>query len=188
MAVEETDNFTEYIGKLRDVIRVEEHLPVNVEQFNVRAMLENEARHFEKDTADKTVHVVLKYERLSDSMFGDRMQVNNVVRNLLENAVKYSGEEVSITIGCRDEGSAIMLSVTDNGIGIPVKEQRLIFRKFYRATNTHNLMQPGMGLGLSYVRMVVTAHGGKVTLKSKPMEGTTVTLIIPQNAFNKEEK
>lgn len=182
-AAEETDNLTEYIGKLRDVISVEEHLPMNIEAFDVHSMLESEARRYGKDCADKTVHVALKYERQSDTMLGDRMQIANAVRNLLENSVKYSGEDVSITIECRDEASSVVISVADNGIGIPEKEQRMIFHKFYRATNTNSLMQPGMGLGLSYVRMVAAAHGGKVALRSKPMAGTAVTLTIPQDTF-----
>ena len=103
-----------------------------------------------------------------------------MVSNLLENAVKYSGSTVHITITCTVEHHRLVLSVADNGIGIPVNEQNRVFDKFYRSASLPDRTVPGIGLGLSYVKLLAEAHHGTVTLSSQPGQGTTVILCIPQ--------
>ena len=115
-------------------------------------------------------------------MRGDREQLQNVVSNLLENAVKYSGDIVNICIACQDTAEGeVAISVSDNGIGISPEEQSKVWTKFYRSNAYPNMMQPGIGLGLSFVDMIVKAHGGRKTLQSEVGEGTKITIVIPQN-------
>lgn len=113
-------------------------------------------------------------------MQGDKMQLANVFSNLLENSVKYSREIVHITVTCNDTEQGISISISDDGIGIPSYECDHVFQKFYRGHSYSNSMLPGMGLGLSYVKLIVQAHQGTVSLKSTNGKGTTVTLNIPQ--------
>ncbi len=119
------------------------------------------------------MNVSLDYERSSDLMIGDRDQLLNVVRNLMENTVKYSGDIVNIHVACRDIGKGeVMLYVSDNGIGISSDEQHRVWTKFYRSNTYPDMMQPGIGLGLSFVDMIVKAHGGRKMMQSEVGKGT----------------
>ena len=104
----------------------------------------------------------------------------NIISNLMENAVKYSGSSVRIRVECRLHGHELTLKVSDDGIGIPVSEQGRVFDKFYRSSNLPDRSLPGIGLGLSYVKLLVEAHRGTVFLTSQIGRGTTVEITIPQ--------
>lgn len=109
----------------------------------------------------------------------DRFHFNTILVNLLDNALKYGADTVTINIS-QDETSFIM-KVSDNGHGIAVKEQALIFDKFYRVEkgNSHNTK--GLGLGLYYIKQLINAHKGKITVESRLNEGSTFTIILPQS-------
>ena len=109
------------------------------------------------------------------------MHLANIVCNLLENAVKYSVEAVTIRIDYRMcEDGMLQITVADNGFGIVKADQRYVFDKFYRSDAVKDQAIPGIGLGLSYVRLLVEAHGGTVALESTEGAGTTFTLLLPQ--------
>ena len=108
------------------------------------------------------------------------MHVSNIISNLIENAVKYSGKSVHIVVDCLLQDHQLMIRVSDDGIGIPVSEQNRVFDKFYRGSNLPDRSLPGIGLGLSYVKLLVEAHHGSISLNSQAGKGPTVELIIPQ--------
>jgi two-component system, OmpR family, phosphate regulon sensor histidine kinase PhoR len=111
---------------------------------------------------------------------GSALHLTNVVYNLLDNALKYSLERPLITILLQDMGEKLLFSVADKGIGIPAAYQGKIFEKFFRMPtgDVHNIK--GYGLGLSYVEQVVKGHGGTITVKSAPGEGTAFTITLPK--------
>ena len=176
---EEVDNLTAYLDKLREMIKTEEQIPLSITIFSLKEILEQQINTYQRDTT-KEVHISLHYKHYSNMMQGDKMQLSNVFSNLLENSVKYSREIVHITVTCNDTEQGISISISDDGIGIPSYECDHVFQKFYRGHSYSNSMLPGMGLGLSYVKLVVQAHQGTVSLKSTNGKGTTVTLNIPQ--------
>ena len=128
--------------------------------------------------ADKTVHVTLEINPESLTLVADRTHFNNIISNLIDNAVKYSKESAEITICCRQTEQTVCITVTDRGIGIPPDKQKHIFDKFYRVPtgNLHNVK--GYGLGLFYVKSMVEKHGGTISVKSEPGKGTTFTIIL----------
>lgn len=179
---EESDNLTAYLAKLREVIRAEEHIPLQITSFDIHAALLNLVAVYRKNK-QKEVNVSLDYQRTSDRMMGDRDQLLNVVSNLMENSVKYSGDIVNIHVACRDtEKGEVMISVSDNGIGISSDEQQRVWTKFYRSNAYPDMMQPGIGLGLSFVDMIVKAHGGRKMMQSEVGKGTRISIIIPQHS------
>jgi signal transduction histidine kinase len=105
--------------------------------------------------------------------------IGQALINLLDNAVKYSGSSREIYVQLAQQGESILFSVSDLGIGIPRKEQEKIFEKFYRVSTglVHDVK--GSGLGLSLVKHIVEAHGGKVTVESQPGQGATFTVYLP---------
>ena len=110
---------------------------------------------------------------------GDAVHLENVVHNILDNAIKYSDGAPSISVTTATADDRLLLTVRDHGIGIPKEHLGRVFDKYYRVPtgNIHDVK--GFGLGLSYVRLIVEAHGGTVSLRSDPAAGTTVELRFP---------
>lgn len=114
-------------------------------------------------------------------MYGDRLHLMNVVRNLIDNALKYCDKNPEVIISLNEDNRFFNLSIADNGIGIDKKYHRHLFKKFYRVPtgNVHNVK--GFGLGLNYVMSITKAHAGKVSFKSDPGKGTIFTLSFPKH-------
>jgi len=112
----------------------------------------------------------------------DADAVGQALANLLDNAIKYSGEQRQIAVAARVEGEQLALSVADRGIGIPPEEQARIFEKFYRVGRSETQGRRGSGVGLALVRHVMEAHGGRVTVDSRPADGSRFTLWLPVRA------
>jgi two-component system sensor histidine kinase SenX3 len=110
---------------------------------------------------------------------GDERQLLAAVSNLLDNAVAYSADDtrVALAVSCADGFAEV--SVTDQGIGIPVAEQDRIFERFYRVDPARSRDTGGTGLGLAIVKHVATGHGGEVTLWSREGSGSTFTVRLP---------
>jgi two-component system sensor histidine kinase SenX3 len=99
--------------------------------------------------------------------------------NLLDNSIKYSGDEKQIDVSVRKTDGFVDLSVRDRGIGIPVSEQSRIFDKFYRGSEPFIRRIRGSGIGLAITKNVAEMHGGEVKVHSEPGKGSTFTLRIP---------
>jgi signal transduction histidine kinase len=112
----------------------------------------------------------------------DADAVGQALANLVDNAVKYSGDERVIAIDARREGERLALSVTDRGVGIAAAEHARIFEKFYRVGRSETQGRRGSGVGLALVRHVAEAHGGTVTVQSAPGHGSRFTLWLPLEA------
>ena len=111
----------------------------------------------------------------------DVVYFTTLINNLLSNAVKYSDKEPIINIEGFTEGNTVCIKVVDNGIGINRIDQKHIFDKFYRASTGNIHKFKGLGLGLYYVKKIAEAHGGDVTVSSRPGKGSTFTIILPNN-------
>ena len=112
----------------------------------------------------------------------DRQHFRSVVENLLENALKYSPEEPHIQLRAAFTDKHLSITVSDNGVGIPAGEQQNIFKKFYRVANGDLHDVKGFGLGLNYVQQIMVAHGGTVSVESKPGRGSHFTVEFPLEA------
>lgn len=109
----------------------------------------------------------------------DADAVGQALANLVDNAIKYSGDVRTLRIDARIDGDALAISVADTGIGILPEEQPKIFEKFYRVGRSETQGRRGSGVGLALVRHVAQAHGGRVTVESRPGEGSRFTLWFP---------
>jgi signal transduction histidine kinase len=109
----------------------------------------------------------------------DADAVGQALANLIDNAIKYSAERPSLTVEARIVQGQLALTVADEGIGIPREEQGRIFDKFYRVGRSDTQSRRGSGVGLALVRHVAEAHGGRVTVESRPGQGSRFTLWVP---------
>jgi len=110
----------------------------------------------------------------------DEDKIRQVLQNLLSNAVKYSHENGQVEIGYHVDGSSAVLSVRDQGLGIPANQQSRIFEKFFRANNVQTHETDGTGLGLYIAKAIAEGHGGKVWFESKENVGATFSLALPK--------
>ena len=176
----ELDNLTSYFSKLRDITFCDStEIPLVKSRFSLRSLIEE---CIGKQNIPNGKEVKMNIVAVNDlEIRADRMHLVNIICNLLENAIKYSLEAVTIRIDyrMREEGT-VLITVTDNGIGITKADQRYVFDKFYRSESAKAKTIPGIGLGLSYVKLLVEAHGGSIGLDSTEGEGTTFTILIPQ--------
>jgi len=120
------------------------------------------------------------------SVIGDVDQLERVLINLLNNAVKFTPEGGRLSINAYRNNDKVMISVSDTGVGIPVEEQHHLFSRFFRASTAQNAAVQGTGLGLTIVKQIVERHGGAVSLQSAPGVGTTVYVELPTTATTPE--
>ena len=112
---------------------------------------------------------------------GDEGRLRQVVSNLLSNAVKYTGAGGYIRITVKNTPKCGILTVEDNGIGIPESDLALIFVRFYRADRSRSRKTGGVGIGLTIVKAIVTAHGGQVTAENRPEGGSRFIVSLPKS-------
>lgn len=176
----ELDNLSAYLKKLKDMVRADsEETPLRLVRFNWQQLVEKIVR-LTRAESGKKVDIRLAFEMDSPWMTADPVHLANVLSNLIENALKYSGEQVSIRIETVSTEKEWRITVSDDGFGIPASEQCRVFGKFYRGTHLPDKNIPGMGLGLSYVKLIAEAHRGAVSLTSNPGKGTSVTFRLPR--------
>jgi signal transduction histidine kinase len=117
-------------------------------------------------------------------VYADPMRVKQILVNLIDNAIKYSssaqqGRRGAVKVRVRSTGSAAVLEVSDDGIGISAEALPHVFDRFYRADSSRSRGAGGVGLGLAIVKAIVTAHDGSVSIKSTLGHGSTVTVELP---------
>lgn len=176
----ELDNLSSYFSKLRDLTYGNrEEIPLNLSVFQLKELI---AECIDKQNlpADRKINVSTSFNDSNTEIMADKMHLFNIICNLLENAVKYSEGETFIHISCESAGDHYRITVEDNGTGIPSAECGYVFDKYFRSSCITDKNIPGMGLGLCYVKLLVTAHKGKISVKSKWGEGSQFIIEIPK--------
>lgn len=150
------------------------------EALEIRPLLEEVAARFRmKGRGRATIGVEVEDSRLKVS--ADRFHLTHALDNLVDNALKYSGEKVQIRLSARRTANGVELRVDDNGFGIDRTAQAHIFEKFYRVPTGDRHDVKGFGLGLYYVRLIVRKHGGDITVTSAPGRGSSFSLTLPDD-------
>jgi two-component system sensor histidine kinase SenX3 len=113
-------------------------------------------------------------------VFGDRDLLMTACKNLIDNAIRHSPDGTAVGVGLRRRDDLVSVTVTDRGPGIAEEDQERVFERFYRVDPARSRVTGGTGLGLSIVRHVASSHGGEVSLWSKPGQGSSFTVRLPQ--------
>jgi signal transduction histidine kinase len=170
------------IGEFLDISRVQMGRPLQLERqpFELREMLERLVLAYQQTTDRHSIRLETVLPAIT--VLGDAGRLERVVANLLSNAIKYSpgGGGITLTLDCPEDGEGrwAVLSVADQGLGIPAADLPHVFERFHRAGNVRDLV-PGTGVGLGTVRQIVEAHGGSVSVTSVEGQGTAVTIRVP---------
>jgi len=133
----------------------------------------------EKSKTVKTVEISFENKAGAVFIYGDKVHFRNVLANLIDNAIKYTNGPANIAITCYKNGGNLMISVKDNGIGIPPAHLALVFDKFHRVPTGNIHSVKGTGLGLSYVKYIVEAHGGSIGVSSEINKGSEFIVSVP---------
>ncbi len=159
----------------------EGRLKLKFKEVRINELINNVILNFELRVKNKEGEITSEILAENDLIKGDEVHITNVVFNLLDNAVKYSKEAPSIQLKTENKKEHILVSVQDNGIGIPKEHQEQIFERFYRVPtgNVHDVK--GFGLGLSYVKKIVDSHQGKIKVESALNKGTKFIIYFPLN-------
>jgi signal transduction histidine kinase len=177
----ESRRLTQLINNILDFSRIESGQKVyTFEKTDVEEVVQAALETFAVRLRDSGFEIDYDGpEEVLPSMRLDAGALDQAICNLLDNAVKYSGEGRQIEVNLRREDGAVAISVKDSGIGIEPEEQELVFQRFHRVSTglVHDVK--GSGLGLSLVQHIVEAHGGRVWVDSEPGKGSTFTMLLP---------
>ncbi len=172
----ELDNLSSYFAKLRDVTMADSGaIPLNITKIELSTLIEELIPRISIPSSKRVGFDIKTCETVSIN--ADNLHLQNILHNLIENSIKYSEEEVTIALSYYTDDSFLTIEVSDNGRGISPSDLPHIFDKFYRGRNLNSTS--GIGLGLSYVKMLIEAHRGVISVESTLNVGTKFTVKLP---------
>src|SRR5438876_8900097 len=175
-----SDRLNLLVNDLLSLARLEsKEANLQLTDINLRDFLEGVTRDWAKRLAGKDLRLELEVPDNFPTVHADERRLEEVVHNLLDNAVKYSHPGGAIRIGATSSDDEITLSFSDDGVGIPALDLPRIFERFYRADRARSRELGGTGLGLSIVKHIAQLHGGRVEAESVVGQGTTIRVILP---------
>lgn len=150
-------------------------------ELDIHGIIDKAVDNYSLLIGNRNGYISKDYKAVSSSAMIDEVHFLNAISNLIDNAIKYSGNKPEIIISTRNTKKGIIINIEDKGIGISKENLKRIYDKFYRvhSGNVHNVK--GFGLGLSYVKKIIEEHNGTIKAESLINKGTKFTLFIPQN-------
>lgn len=177
---EQNQRLSKNVEKVLNLASIEKNrLHLNLEPIDFNKLLPEITNQFKQTDIGHKATIELTINAGKDPVYADKFHLSNLILNILENGVKYCETAPLIKVDLTKTKRATILKIIDNGIGIPNDQKKKIFKKFYRVPtgNVHNVK--GFGLGLDYVRKIVTAHRWKIKVDDNKKGGSIFTLIIP---------
>jgi signal transduction histidine kinase len=165
------------IGDLLDTVQIESgRLTLVLEKVDVATLFDHLVDTFAPLAARRRISLVASPPADGVSVRADEFRLSQVMGNLLGNAIKFTPEGGTVTFRARRDGGEVVFEVSDTGPGIPAEQLSHLFEQFWQARKND---KRGVGLGLSIVKGIVDAHGGRIWVTSAPGEGSTFSLAIP---------
>jgi signal transduction histidine kinase len=146
--------------------------------FSLKNSLEEVIKMTENSAQEKNISIIKNIDTSADNIYGEPSSIEEVLSNLIQNAIKYSPAGKLVLINVKDQHENVLIEVLDNGVGIPEYEIPYIFNEFYRASNVKANIKDGTGLGLAISKHIVEDHGGKIWVESIENFGTTFYLLL----------
>jgi PAS domain S-box-containing protein len=179
-AKEKTKGMITLVNDILDYRRIQEGKSIQkIESLNLAEILQRTAELMRLSAEEKGVSITCEIAQELPTFSGDRGGMEAALVNLISNAIKYTPKGGNVNVSLNREGKGIRLMVADTGIGIPEDDIERIFEKFYRIKTEQTRSIAGSGLGLSIVKGIVDAHGGKIHVESEVGSGTTFIVALP---------
>lgn len=176
---EEADRLNKLVGNLLYASRIQAGgLQMEITPLELPPLIEGVVRRLQAKSPD--ISVTLDIPPNLPTVMADRDRIEEVLQNLLDNAIKYSPQRRVVTVASRATGDEVIVSVSDTGIGISLRDQEEIFTRFRRIGNQLTRTTPGTGLGLYICHAIVEAHGGHIWVESALHEGSTFSFSLPR--------
>jgi len=175
-----SDRLNLLVNDLLSLARLEsKEANLQLAEIKLRDFLEDVTGDWAKRLAGKNLRLELEVPDNFPTVHADERRLEEVVHNLLDNAVKYSHQKGRIVLNAGAPDQEVVLSVSDEGVGIAANDLPRIFERFYRADRARSRELGGTGLGLSIVKHIAQLHGGRVEAESVVGQGTTIRVILP---------
>ncbi len=153
-------------------------LTLDLAPFPIASTIRRSCGLLEQKARDKEITINWNGIEKTPPVMADPCRIEQVLINLLDNAIKYTPEKGSVAISAKEKGAMVTIEIMDNGIGIPPQDQPRIFERFYRVNKARSGEQGGTGLGLSIVKHIVQLHGGAVSVESTPGKGSVFSFTL----------
>lgn len=168
------------IEDLLIISRIESRaMTLNVQPMQIHHCVENAIATVAPEAEKKRIHVVNALPAMLPDARADQSALERILINLIENAIKYSGDGAEVRISGEAQAHEVRVMVHDDGVGIPKEDQLRIFERFYRVDKARSRKEGGTGLGLSIVKHLVQSLGGEVWVDSEPGRGSTFCFTVP---------
>ena len=178
-AYKRSRKLTDFVRALLRLTRMRLSNTLEMDDFSLVDALHNTIDTVKNRAEAKSITLNSKIEPSIGRLCGNQFSIEEMVVNLLLNAIKYTPENGTVELKADRRDDSVLIEITDTGIGIPREEQGKIFDEFFRATNARKVEWDGTGLGLSIVKHIVEGHGGEIHVNSIEGSGTTFTIQLP---------
>jgi two-component system sensor histidine kinase ResE len=175
------------VNDLLDLARMEAgHISLNLEEISVPQFIDKINRKFQGLAKDKEISLQANLD-LDETLYVlDPDRIEQVLTNLVDNAIRHTSENGSVSISATNNNNSLMIDVQDSGSGIPEEDLPFVFERFYKADKARTRGRAGTGLGLAIAKNIVEAHQGKIHVHSKIEEGTTFSIFLPRKKLDSE--
>ncbi len=153
---------------------------IELSPTDLKAVVQQAVRSWTPEAAKHSLTIATQMPANAPLVMADARQLTEAIENLLENAIKFSPAGGRVEIAVREQDTALQVSVSDQGIGIPREAQSRIFERFYQADGSATRQYGGTGLGLAIVHEIITQHGGQIWVESEPGQGSTFIFTVPK--------
>ncbi len=180
IVLSETRRMTAMVNDLLDLARIESGIiTVNYEVFDINELIRRTLITFEARISEKRMELDVRFAMEQMFVYADSNQISQVLRNLIDNAIKYSPEGRTLLVSTYALRKEVYVTIRDTGVGIPAEDVPHIFDRFYKVEKAHTPSpQVGSGLGLAIVKKIIEAHGQSITVKSARGKGTQFTFTL----------
>ncbi|MBQ4181319.1 MAG: ATP-binding protein, partial [Firmicutes bacterium] len=177
----EADRMNRLVKDLLQLSRLDhQQEPIFLREGNIVLLVNMVLMKVEMTAKQKGLTIRPLYDEEGDIRVNlDKDRMEQVVMNIITNAIKYTNEGGHIDVDIRQDKDQVRVSVQDDGIGIPPESLPRIFERFYRVDKARSRAMGGTGLGLAITKEIVDSHGGSLEAESKPGEGTKITIVLP---------